>query len=156
MLSQPSVAEIITYFFEKDLSTDPEKIYGAKKIFTNKLAERSNAFLEQLFHSLAQNFEYEPSANQVGERSFKNILLDILTKLDNGETAQKQFFGADNMTDEVAALSVLIQNDIATTEIEKFYDKWSDDRLVIDKWFCLLYTSPSPRDRQKSRMPSSA
>ena len=27
-----------------------------------------------------------------------------------------------------------------------------------DNWFliCLLYTSPSPRDRQKSRMPSSA
>ena len=24
------------------------------------------------------------------------------------------------------------------------------------KSFCLLYTSPSPRDRQKSRMPSSA
>ena len=27
-------------------------------------------------------------------------------------------------------------------------------RLVSDS--CLLYTSPSPRDRQKSRMPSSA
>ena len=25
-----------------------------------------------------------------------------------------------------------------------------------DYWACLLYTSPSPRDRQKSRMPSSA
>ena len=25
-----------------------------------------------------------------------------------------------------------------------------------DYYFCLLYTSPSPRDRQKSRMPSSA
>ena len=25
-----------------------------------------------------------------------------------------------------------------------------------DSTFCLLYTSPSPRDRQKSRMPSSA
>ena len=24
------------------------------------------------------------------------------------------------------------------------------------RWGCLLYTSPSPRDRQKSRMPSSA
>ena len=24
------------------------------------------------------------------------------------------------------------------------------------EWICLLYTSPSPRDRQKSRMPSSA
>ena len=144
LLSQPSVSEIITYFFDKDLSTDPEKIYGAKKIFTQKLAERSNPFLEQLFHSLAQNFEYEPSATQVGERSFKNILLGILTKLDNGETAQKQFFCADNMTDEVAALSVLIQNDIATTEIEKFYDKWSDDRLVIDKWFMLQSSLSQP------------
>ena len=30
--------------------------------------------------------------------------------------------------------------------------------FILDNWFgtCLLYTSPSPRDRQKSRMPSSA
>ena len=28
--------------------------------------------------------------------------------------------------------------------------------LVEHSEFCLLYTSPSPRDRQKSRMPSSA
>ena len=27
---------------------------------------------------------------------------------------------------------------------------------ITDPDFCLLYTSPSPRDRQKSRMPSSA
>ena len=26
----------------------------------------------------------------------------------------------------------------------------------VQVWPCLLYTSPSPRDRQKSRMPSSA
>ena len=26
----------------------------------------------------------------------------------------------------------------------------------IERYTCLLYTSPSPRDRQKSRMPSSA
>ena len=29
-------------------------------------------------------------------------------------------------------------------------------RAVEPTWGCLLYTSPSPRDRQKSRMPSSA
>ena len=28
--------------------------------------------------------------------------------------------------------------------------------LFAQYWYCLLYTSPSPRDRQKSRMPSSA
>ena len=29
-------------------------------------------------------------------------------------------------------------------------------RILAQYIFCLLYTSPSPRDRQKSRMPSSA
>ena len=28
--------------------------------------------------------------------------------------------------------------------------------VILDNEACLLYTSPSPRDRQKSRMPSSA
>ena len=28
--------------------------------------------------------------------------------------------------------------------------------FLFGPWICLLYTSPSPRDRQKSRMPSSA
>ena len=28
--------------------------------------------------------------------------------------------------------------------------------MWVKKYPCLLYTSPSPRDRQKSRMPSSA
>ena len=31
-----------------------------------------------------------------------------------------------------------------------------DARIAATGWICLLYTSPSPRDRQKSRMPSSA
>ena len=31
-----------------------------------------------------------------------------------------------------------------------------DGRFIEKVGFCLLYTSPSPRDRQKSRMPSSA
>ena len=30
------------------------------------------------------------------------------------------------------------------------------DKKYIQFYICLLYTSPSPRDRQKSRMPSSA
>ena len=41
-------------------------------------------------------------------------------------------------------------------------EEWSSGRNVrfdnnsVEKITCLLYTSPSPRDRQKSRMPSSA
>ena len=36
-------------------------------------------------------------------------------------------------------------------------EEWPEGfKVVIDPKSCLLYTSPSPRDRQKSRMPSSA
>ena len=34
--------------------------------------------------------------------------------------------------------------------------KAAQDSLARKKWDCLLYTSPSPRDRTRSRMPSSA
>ena len=36
----------------------------------------------------------------------------------------------------------------------KFYDEKNRDQ--INQWLCLLYTSPSPRDVEESRMPSSA
>ena len=40
-------------------------------------------------------------------------------------------------------------------KIEKYSKKGNPNKFDLPKP-CLLYTSPSPRDRQKSRMPSSA
>ena len=40
------------------------------------------------------------------------------------------------------------------TMVEKALDK-NSDLIRVDKT-CLLYTSPSPRDKRQSRMPSSA
>ena len=40
--------------------------------------------------------------------------------------------------------------------IEKALLKYPNTDLALMKSICLLYTSPSPRDRQKYRMPSSA
>ena len=51
---------------------------------------------------------------------------------------------------------------IPTTPAESFglgaatYAVYDFTNLATLKKYCLLYTSPSPRDRQKSRMPSSA
>ena len=45
-----------------------------------------------------------------------------------------------------------------TTRImsSKFFNNKNDNKTDKKGKNCLLYTSPSPRDRQKSRMPSSA
>ena len=53
-------------------------------------------------------------------------------------------------------------NAIIATEDRRFYSHFGVDIIGIARAMaknlraCLLYTSPSPRDRQKSRMPSSA
>ena len=60
--------------------------------------------------------------------------------------------------------SLMMKDGAVERWIEDFFDYFSEDhewytrRLpdTITITACLLYTSPSPRDRQKSRMPSSA
>ena len=52
--------------------------------------------------------------------------------------------------DEASSSEELKENQEANTVTLDEYEKIKDDYL------CLLYTSPSPRDRNVSRMPSSA
>ena len=48
----------------------------------------------------------------------------------------------------------LLKNKNAPPNPGKFF--WITGLLVVLYAFCLLYTSPSPRDKRQSRMPSSA
>ena len=50
---------------------------------------------------------------------------------------------------------VAVDSDDATEDKYIFLTS-SDSSLAEAPWSCLLYTSPSPRDRTRSRMPSSA
>ena len=49
---------------------------------------------------------------------------------------------------------ILIHYNKSKLKAEKLKKELSNKGTKV--YFCLLYTSPSPRDRQKSRMPSSA
>ena len=70
-----------------------------------------------------------------------------LTRVDKRKTLENLL--ERNLTQELkevlrSNLSLLLQAEEKYLELERQYE------------ICLLYTSPSPRDRQKSRMPSSA
>ena len=58
------------------------------------------------------------------------------------------YFITDNRSKEKDAFEEKME------ELESECDQLSS--MVTRPFICLLYTSPSPRDRQKSRMPSSA
>ena len=55
-----------------------------------------------------------------------------------------------------ALLEADVTLDVAKQFIENVKPKALGQEIIRSTSPCLLYTSPSPRDRQKSRMPSSA
>ena len=45
---------------------------------------------------------------------------------------------------------------VVKIDTERLVERQQFDPTLLDPLFCLLYTSPSPRDKHRSRMPSSA
>ena len=66
----------------------------------------------------------------------------------------------DHLQVDVGAILTVAaaEGDINLTGVDADQTTPEELAFVLNKYFggCLLYTSPSPRDRQKSRMPSSA
>ena len=68
---------------------------------------------------------------------------------DNGAAFRKKSILSFMATIGITLAATTVFHSQARGQIEIF-------NYLLEKTFCLLYTSPSPRDRQKSRMPSSA
>ncbi len=84
-----------------------------------------------------------------GQRAAIAVLLERVALWRAGQGTSKrlpQFDAQQNMTDVLAALSVL--TDIDSTErraaLTAFYQRWQDDLLVVDKWFALQARSALP------------
>ena len=75
-----------------------------------------------------------------------------LEKMERGEIDQLSA-QHNEMLHQLASLSVSSSASVSLSESERSSPVLSQP---VPTYACLLYTSPSPRDRQKSRMPSSA
>ena len=113
-------------------------------------------------HSIT--FPVEPGTNG-------SFYYGITTLLDNGTEAAELIFNGSQTYEPVLEITrsvytpfiISVEFDAASSEthlnwlnynsINNILPTTGEDALQIR---CLLYTSPSPRDRQKSRMPSSA
>ena len=82
-------------------------------------------------------------------------------KADNFEkTEGSEMRSAESHTHGDASLAMVLERTVFTVELDTpLYNLLGFEHeadTAAQKATCLLYTSPSPRDRQKSRMPSSA
>ena len=81
----------------------------------------------------------------------------ILDSIDISELILKENLAQPTMPNKADTAKY---NSVIKPRIDDYKAKYGDSpRMILQKslqQYCLLYTSPSPRDRQRSRMPSSA
>jgi aminopeptidase N len=128
---------------------DVDAIHQAREFIRKTLAQKLGAELLQLYqaHNLDESGCFDAKA--VGRRRLKNTCLSYLIKLENQEIYQiseQQFYSAGNMTDQMAALAVIVnsQHPAKARSLDSFYHQWRREALVIDKWFALQASSSMP------------
>ena len=86
------------------------------------------------------------SANGIVEISDVNSILDALVPLLDGNRLLEDLYAKFSARDK--------------PRVKKLIEKLVEHGIILDRSAphrtCLLYTSPSPRDKRQSRMPSSA
>ena len=110
-----------------------------------------------------RDWGYELAVNEFREDCIterESWILDSIQKnpeISIENNARKIEPGFDKLTNNKKAfICEEIKEVIASISNSHGDEKWKELILVDDRIACLLYTSPSPRDRTRSRMPSSA
>ncbi|KAJ55717.1 aminopeptidase N [Actibacterium mucosum KCTC 23349] len=144
-LGLPSQDDMAQSLFDAGVTPDPLSIYRARKMLLGAMAARLGEVIPDLRAALTPHGPYSPDAENAGKRALRNALLSLQTHLDTAPASQ-QFAAADNMTDQLAAFSALLQVGAGADVTAAFYDQWKGDRLVLDKWFA-LQTSLAPPEQ---------
>jgi aminopeptidase N len=126
---------------------DPDAIHRSREALRRLIGAELGNELAQAQAATAPGDDLSPSAK--GTRRLKTVALWLLSGGDparGAALAKAQYDAADNMTDRQGALSVLTSLDAAEREaaFADFYDRYSDDNLVLDKWFALQAASQRP------------
>jgi len=143
-LTLPSEDDLAQSLHETGTTPDPQVIWQALEDLREARAVQMETLAQDLFARHQVQDAYAPDAEQSGARALANAALAMITRRDGGETAQRQYETATNMTQQLAALSSLVLAGAGARAIAAFYDQWRNDRLVIDKWFSLQVMNARP------------
>ncbi|MDY6943496.1 MAG: aminopeptidase N [Pseudomonadota bacterium] len=112
---------------------DPLALDAARQLLRRHIGDRLGDVLVRRYSDLA-------SEDSTGTRALKNHCLYFLMGASDADAFRDscvhQFNNARNMTDALAALTLLAEQggDAADSALSRFYDRWRDEDLVVDKW----------------------
>ncbi|MDR1368394.1 MAG: aminopeptidase N [Candidatus Accumulibacter sp.] len=158
--SAPSfIAEALTLPSKATLAeaidcVDPEALHSAHEALARSIAAGLEADFAEFYARLAPGGAYRLDAEDVARRRLRNLCLSFLNELDVPEyrrLALEQFENADNMTDQLSALSALVNAPLGEPKnlrgdgiivegqraLDAFYARWAHEELVVDKWLAV-------------------
>ena len=139
LLESPSYLDILN---EQSQMKVPETFDACKKL-KFEIARSLKEELKVTYDKLNSVKEFDLSSQSMGDRSLKNLCFDYLSCLDENELLAKEHFAkSTNMTDELSGLKSLYYSYGDKESLETFYNKWSQETLVIQKWFALQASNP--------------
>jgi aminopeptidase N len=146
LLAMPSEADLAIALAGQGQTPDPDAIHQTRRKAQRQLAEALATDIPAVQGSVRIDAPFAPDADQGGRRALSNSLLSLLTWADKGTAAQAQFDTADNMTQQLSALSILLAHGAGDAAAQAFYDQWHHDRLVLNKWFAVQISAAQPQD----------
>lgn len=144
MLILPSEA----YLAEQYAQVDIDAIHTARTFALKTLASHCYSDFLRLYQQFSTCNKWSPAAEAVAARRLKNVCLSWLVATEKQEAlqlAETQFKQADNMTDQLAALTCLAHaqdNSVGEAALQAFAKQWAHDSLVMDSWFSVQATRP--------------
>jgi aminopeptidase N len=127
---------------------DPQAIHRARRALRRHLARELRDDLRAVYHAHAIGGAYRPDPDHAGRRALRNTALGYLAELSEDgahRLMQGQLAQATNMTDRIAALASMVNNDAPgkAVALQQFHDDFEGEALVIDKWFSLQAAAPA-------------
>ncbi len=143
-LRLPSEDDMAQSLADAGRTPDPVAIHLARERLGDAVARALAGILPGIYDAMDLPGPYSPDPKAAGCRALRLTALSLLTRLDGGDRAESLYFAADNMTEELGALACLLRAGRGGAPSERFYRRWSADRLVIDKWFALQIAEAAP------------
>ncbi|MFT3921652.1 MAG: aminopeptidase N [Myxococcales bacterium] len=127
-------------------SVDPGLVHDARAYVERTLGMAHRELFLARYQALADRGPFSLTPAAMGARSLRNLCLRYLfaaSEMRDGSLPVAQFDAATNMTDMVAALGCVVhlETDGRRTVLERFYQRFQHEALVVDKWFFLQSTS---------------
>ncbi|MEM6709522.1 MAG: aminopeptidase N [Pseudomonadota bacterium] len=139
-----------TYLFEQTPVIDVAALISRRDALETSLAVALEPQWRALRERYFSNAAYEPTPEAMAQRSLSNQALNMLTLADPaalvGDDVLAQLRQADNLTERMAALSLLCntkaaQGALLEAALDDFYERWKNEALVLNQWFQVQATS---------------